>query len=459
MERLNCGTNSSYFMNISVIGLGKLGTVVAAVLADNGHTVIGVDINPDVVKSINHGVPPVHEPGLDTMLSRNQKRVSATDNIEAAVTRTEITLVVVPTPSEADGTFSLKCVLDVARFIASALARMSRYHLVVISSTVMPRSMENEVLPLMERISGKRCGVEFGLCYNPEFIALGSVIRDMLNPDMILIGESDPRAGAMLEDLYKTVCANQPVVARMNFINAELAKLSLNIFVTAKISYANMLAEVCEHLPGADVDTVCAAVGLDSRIGKKYLKGAFGYGGPCFPRDNKAFAAFSDRLSVDATLAKATDEINNRQVDRVARKILQWVSPQATVGILGMSYKPDTDVIVESQGLMLAQYLLNSGLRVAVYDPAAMPAVRQTLKGPVLFSSSMEECAAESTLLVIATPWNEFKRLQPKHLRTGPPRPVIVDWWRILRPEDFQEADYVGCGLGDTQSVLQGEPS
>ena len=446
-------------MNISVIGLGKLGTVMAAVFADSGHTVIGVDVNQDVVQSINRGVPPVREPGLDAMISRNKEHVSATHSTEAAVDRTEITFVVVPTPSEADGTFSLKYVLDVARFIASALALTSRYHLMVISSTVMPGSMENEVLPLIEEVSGKRCGVDFGLCYNPEFIALGSVIRDMLNPDMVLIGESDARAGAMLEGLYKTVCINQPVVARMNFINAELAKLSLNIFVTTKISYANMLAEVCEQLPGADVDTVCSAVGLDSRVGKKYLKGAFGYGEPCFPRDNKAFTALSRRLSVDASLAKATDEINNRQVERLGRKILRRVSPPATVGILGMSYKPDTDVIVESQGLMLAQYLLSGGLQVAVYDPAAMPAVRQILKGPVLFSSSMEECAAASALLVIATPWTEFKRLQPKHLRSGPPRPVIVDWWRILRPEDFREAAYVGCGLGDTQSVLKGKPS
>jgi UDPglucose 6-dehydrogenase len=432
---------------------------MAAVFADSGHTVIGVDVNRDVIKSINNGIPPVCEPGLDAMISRNRERVSATHSTEAAVGCTEITFMVVPTPSEPNGTFSLKYILDVVRSIASVLARMSRYHLVVVSSTVMPGSMENEVLPLMERVSGKRCGVDFGLCYNPEFIALGSVIRDVLNPDMVLIGESDPRAGAMLEGLYKTVCANHPAVTRMNFINAELAKLSLNIFVTTKISYANMLAEVCEQLPGADVDIVCAAVGLDSRVGKKYLKGALGYGGPCFPRDNKAFTALSDRLSVNAALAKATDEINDWQVERLGKKILQWVLPHATVGILGMSYKPDTDVIVESQGLMLAQYLLRSGLRVAVYDPAAMPAVRQTLKGPVLFSSSMEECAAESTLLVIATPWNEFRRLQPGHLRTGPPRPVIVDWWRILRPEDFKEAEYVGCGLGVTRSALQGEPS
>jgi len=449
MERLNSGDEfRPTFMNISVIGLGKLGTVMAAVFADRGHNVIGVDVNRDVVESINNGVPFVREPGLDAMISRNKERVSATLSTEAAVDSTEITFVVVPTPSEADGAFSLKYICDAARATAEAMARMSRYHLVVISSTVMPGSMEDEVRPLLERVSGKRCGVDFGLCYNPEFIALGSVIRDMLNPDMVLIGESDPRAGAMLEGLYKKVCVNQPVTVRMNFINAELAKLSLNTFITTKISYANMLAELCEQLPGANVDTVCGAVGLDSRVGKKYLKGALGYGGPCFPRDNKAFAAFSGRLSVDATLAKATDEINNRQVERLAAKILRRVSPQATVGILGMSYKPDTDVIVESQGLILAQSLLSSGLRVTVYDPAAMPAVRQNLKGNVVFSSSMEECAAESTLLVIATPWDEFKRLQPKHLRPGPPRPILVDWWRILQPESFKEADYVGCGLG-----------
>jgi UDPglucose 6-dehydrogenase len=305
------------------------------------------------------------------------------------------------------------------------------------------------VLPLIERVSGKRCGTDFGLCYNPEFIALGSVIRDMSTPDMILIGESDERAGRMLEDVYRTVCPNNPPVSRMNFVNAELTKISVNTFVTTKISYANMLAEICEQVPGADADVVSAAIGLDTRIGRKYLKGAFGYGGPCFPRDNKAFARFAENHSVDATLAKATDQVNQRQVQRLAGRVLTLIGDGECVGILGMSYKPDTEVIEESQGLMLAKTLAAAGCRVAVYDPAAMENARRSLPASVLFAPSMEACAAESDILVIATPWNQFKALRPEHVSSKRRRPVIMDWWRMLRGPDFAAvADYFACGQG-----------
>src|SRR5580700_6057164 len=383
-------------MNISVIGLGKLGAVLAGVMADKGHHVVGVDVNPASVTAINQGVSPVREPGLDEMIRRNASRMSATADVADAIARTDITFVVVPTPSGPDGTFSLQYVLNAAEPIAQGLRGKSGYHVVVISSTVMPGATGGEVLPLLERISGKKCGPDFGLCYNPEFIALGSVIRDMSTPDMILIGESDERAGATLEALYRTVCANHPPVARMNFVNAELTKISVNTYVTTKISYANMLAEVCEKVPGADCGVISRAIGLDTRIGRKYLKGAFGYGGPCFPRDNTAFARFAELHSVDAALAKATDEVNQRQVTRLAEIILEVLPQGETVGILGLAYKPDTEVIEESQGLMLALRLARAGCRVAVYDPAAMNNSRKSLGDCVEYSESVEACAAAS---------------------------------------------------------------
>ncbi len=441
-------------MNISVIGLGKLGAVLAAVMADRGHDVVGVDVNPDAVAALNAGRASVREPGLDDMIAWNAARLSATCDFESAVARTDITFVVVPTPSGPDATFSLQYVLNAAESIARALAKKTTYHLVVISSTVMPGSTGGEVLPLIERISERRCGPDFGLCYNPEFIALGSVIRDMSKPDMILIGESDPRAGALLEDLYGTVCPNHPPVARMNFVNAELTKISVNTFVTTKISYANMLAEICEKMPGADASVVSQAIGLDTRIGRKYLKGAFGYGGPCFPRDNKAFARFAETRSVDATLAKATDQVNQRQVQRLADRVLAVLPEGACVGILGLSYKPDTEVIEESQGLMLAKTLVAAGCRVVVYDPVAMDGARRALPDAVRFAPSMEACAAEADVLVIATPWEQFKALQPAHFlpekRSAAGRhPVIMDWWHMLRAVDFEGvADYIACGVG-----------
>lgn len=436
-------------MNVSVVGLGKLGAVLAAVMADKAHNVIGVDISATAVAALNEGRAPVREPGLDEMIRRNARHLSATCDLESAVARTEITFVVVPTPSGEDGKFSLQFVLTAAEAIGRALRAKSGYHVVVISSTVMPGSTGGQVLPLLERVSGKTCGADFGLCYNPEFIALGSVIHDMSSPDMILVGESDPRAGGVLEELYRGVCLNNPPVARMNFVNAELAKISVNTYVTTKISYANMLAEVCERVPGADADVVSAAIGLDTRIGKKYLRGALGYGGPCFPRDNTAFSRFAQQHRVEATLAEATDQVNRRQAARLGDRILEMLPEGESAGILGLSYKPDTDVIEESQAIMLAQHLLGAGRRVAVFDPVAMNNARRVLKGSVVFSSTMEECAAEAAVLTIATPWSEFKALRPSHLRQKGARPIVMDWWRLLSEAEFAgAAHYLACGRG-----------
>lgn len=439
-------------MNISVVGLGKLGSVLAGVMADCGHEVVGVDINPSYVNAINSGSAPVREPGLDEMIARNAARLTATTDLQDAIARTEVTFVVVPTPSGPDATFSLQYVLNAAEPIGRALAGKSGYHLVVISSTVMPGSTDGEIRSRLERVSGRTCGPDFGLCYNPEFIALGSVIRDMSQPDMILIGESDRRAGDLLENLYRTVCPNNPPVARMNFVNAELTKISVNTFVTTKISYANMLAEICERVPGADAEVVSSAIGLDTRIGRKYLKGALGYGGPCFPRDNKAFARFAELHDVDATLARATDQVNQRQVNRLAARVLEAAGDGDRVAILGLSYKPDTEVIDESQGVMLAQTLARAGVKVLVYDPAAMDNARSVLSGMVEFAPSMAACVREAAVVVIATAWDEFKTLDPRALaRENGRRPVIFDWWHLLRPADFESvADYIACGQGPT---------
>ena len=436
-------------MRISVIGLGKLGMPMAAVLAHKGHTIVGVDVNPHAVAAVNNGKAPVNEPGLQEMIDRNRERLSATTSIEEAVLATEITFIMVPTPSDPDGRFSLRYVMSAAAEIGPAVGRKQAWHLVALSSTVMPGSVEGVLQPELERLSGKKSGQDFGLCYNPEFIALGTVIRDMLYPDMILIGESDARAGAVLEELYAGVCDSNPRFNRMNFVNAELTKLSVNTFITTKISYANMLAQVCETLPGADVDVVTSAIGCDTRIGQKYLKGALGYGGPCFPRDNLAFAALAGRNGVPALLAEATHDLNRRQIPRLTEKILSRLPESGTAGVLGLSYKPSTDVIEESQGLQLAESLLQSGVRVVVYDPAAMESARRQLVGRVTFATSAADCASQADILAITTPWPEFRNLAPEDFRRDGRAPVILDCWRILPRERFEGiAEYLTLGCG-----------
>jgi UDPglucose 6-dehydrogenase len=436
-------------IRVSVIGLGKVGSPMVACFAAKGHSVIGVDINPQAVRLINEGVAPVFEPGLKELLQANRDNISATEDYEVAIAKTDITFIIVPTPSDEKGGFSIKYVVPAAEQIGKVLRKKAGFHLVVLTSTVLPGSTEKGVLPILEQYSGKRCGTDFGVCYNPEFIALGNVIDGINNPDFVLIGESDTRSGDLLAAFYKTICENDPPIAQMNIVNAELTKISVNTFVTTRLSYANMLAEICECIPGCDVDVITSALGLDSRIGPKYLKGAVGYGGPCFPRDNVAFAYLARQLGKVATLAEATHEVNKRQVPRLIDHILSQLPEGGKVGILGLAYKPDTDVIDESQGVELAHSLIAKGVPVGVYDPAAMDNARVVLGDSALFASSVEECIRQSDVIIIATPWEEFKHIQPAHLSHHSSCPIILDCWRILERRKFKDvAKYMTIGVG-----------
>ncbi|MFZ0736161.1 MAG: nucleotide sugar dehydrogenase [Candidatus Acidiferrales bacterium] len=433
----------------SVVGLGKLGAPLAACLAAKGLRVIGVDADPKKVEAVRQGRAPVFETGLDAMIREHRERLSATSNIEDAVRGSEITFIVVSTPSEPSGEFSLRYVLPVCEAIGRALREKTDFHVVALTSTVMPGTTGGAVKARLEEASGKICGLDFGLCYSPEFIALGSVIRDFLNPDFVLIGESDVRSGGILQQLYAQVCESKPGIARMNFVNAEITKLSVNTYVTTKISFANMLARICERIPGGDVDVVTAALGLDSRIGAKYLKGAVSYGGPCFPRDNHALAALAHGIGAPADLARATDQFNRAQVHWLAELIEEQLPAGGDIGILGLTYKPETDVVDEAVGFLLAEELVSRGARVTAFDPAGMPQAQRLLENRVQFAATAEACIADSDVVVVATPWKEFLEIPPSKWTAGSRARIILDCWRALQHiENAAGIRYISLGLG-----------
>jgi UDPglucose 6-dehydrogenase len=424
-------------MRISVIGLGKLGSPLAACFAAKGFTTVAVDRNVTYVEAVNAGSAPVYEPQLAEMIAEGRSCLTATTDLAHAVAGTDATFVIVPTPSEEDGRFSLRFVLDAMRTIGEALHAKDAYHLVVLTSTVMPGSTGGPVRAALEEASGKRVGLDFGLCYSPEFIALGSVIRDLRNPDFLLIGESDERAGEILAGIYRDFVDNDPPVARLNFVNAELAKLSVNAFVTTKIAFANSLARICERLPGASVDAVTSALGLDSRIGARYLRGAIPYGGPCFPRDNKAFTSLARELDMPAFVAEATDMFNRDGVDRLAQLAIDFLPDGGIVAVLGLSYKPNTNVVEESPGLLLAQALDRLGVQVVVFDPAAAANAAKDLPERVRFADSANEAVRLADVIVLATAWQEFAALEPSVFDREPTR-VVIDCWRQLPREEFE---------------------
>jgi UDPglucose 6-dehydrogenase len=436
---------------VSVIGLGKLGACIAACFADKGFSVIGADVSKRTVEAINQGKAPVVEPQLAEMISRAHKNLRATQDVAEAVRDSEATLIVVPTPSTDEGGFSISYVLEAARTIGRALGEKSAYHLVVLTSTVLPGSTEYGMVRVLEQESGKRAGKDFGVCYSPEFIALGQVIKDFLNPEFLLIGEYDARSGEMLSNIYKGVVDNQPALARMSIVNAELTKISVNAYVTMRISFANMVAALSEQLPGGDVDTVTSALGLDTRIGRRYLKGAVAYGGPCFPRDNQALAYLARQLGQRASLAEAVHDFNHSTNERLAARVLGMVPDGGSVAVLGLSYKPDSNVIEESAGFILAKSLVGSGASVTVHDPMAMEVAKGALGDSVVYASSVEEAIKDRDVVVIMNPDRAYASLD---LAAIPASTVVVDAWRTLRDRAADRPNYIGLGLGDDNQRL-----
>jgi UDPglucose 6-dehydrogenase len=245
------------------------------------------------------------------------------------------------------------------------------------------------------------------------------------------------------------MCEKKPPVQRMNFVNAELTKISVNTYVTTKISYANMLADICDRLAGADVDAVTKALGADTRIGPKYLKGAMGYGGPCFPRDNVAFAALARKVGARADVAEATDRINNYQIDRLGGLVAKFTKSGTRIAILGLSYKPQTPVVEESHSVKLAAKLADAGYVVVTHDPLAQDAALTVLGDKVVGASSLEGAVRDCDLLIVATGWPEYQAIDPAWCKRNGQRLTVLDLWRTLPAEKFTEvADVIYLGAG-----------
>src|ERR1700730_14938764 len=350
--------------SISVCGLGKLGACMAATFAARGFPVIGIDIDPEKIRKVNAALPPVDEPLLGETMAESKGRLRATDDPREAV-KTDASFFIPPSPSLPDGSFSNEFLLKAMQPIARAIREAGKTgHIFVCSSTTTPGAVDGVLIPMLEKETGWKCGSEFHFCYNPEFIALGNVIKGLLEPDLVLIGESDPAAGAALEKLYQKYNRNEPRIARMSIISAELAKISVNSFITMKISFTNQLRMIAERFPKANIHAVLDAIGSDSRINHKYLRAGASFGGPCFPRDNRLLAYAAKQTGVQAPLAEATDAVNEATKEDLFRQILDKVKPKDTVVVLGLAYKSDTYIVEESAGLFLAQNLKRRGYHV-----------------------------------------------------------------------------------------------
>jgi UDPglucose 6-dehydrogenase len=413
-------------MNIGVIGLGKLGLPLAALFANSGHNVKGFDQSPTLRDSLTSGTFTSNEPGLTELLGQVKDKFFVTNSIYDAVINAEALFIIVPTPSMASGHFTNEHILEAVRSMGPALTKNPNKIAIDIVSTVMPGSCEGQIREEIEKNSGEKIGPRIGLCYNPEFIALGSVLKDMQYPDMHLLGESHKWAGDTIQEILTSSVLKEVPCQRMNLREAELVKIAINNFVTMKISYANLLYQAAEKLKGIDIDRVTNAIGLDSRIGNKYLKGAAPYGGPCFPRDTRALAALYSDLDVSQALPIATEQVNTAHVEFIKNHVVKNIEESKKVGVVGISYKPGTPVIEESPGVAIVNALIDQGLDVTTWDD----------EGALVSAASSTQAKAETSLemllenvdfVIVTRPLDNAAQILRKISDCGKP---WLDLWR-----------------------------
>jgi UDPglucose 6-dehydrogenase len=431
-------------MNICVVGSGYVGLVTGACLADFGIHVRGVDKDAAKVEALNRGEIPIYEPGLRTLVRKNMEegRLTFSTDLGPAIEASDAVFIAVGTPSRPDGAADLTFVRQVARSIGEHL---NGYKVVITKSTV-PIGTGQMVEETIRAASGGRH--EFAVVSNPEFLREGSAIEDFMRPDRVVIGSKDQRAIDMMLDIYSPLhVADVPFVIT-NVESAELIKYASNGFLATKISFINEVATLCEAL-GADVEVVARGMGLDNRIGPKFLRTGPGFGGSCFPKDTRAVAQIAHdaglRFRIIEAVLEANEAVKRRMVEKV-ETALGGVEGK-TLAILGLAFKPDTDDIRESPAIEIAAGLAARGAELRCFDPEAMDEARRELPD-VTYCDNAYEAAEGAAALVILTEWNQFRKLEPKRLATALTAPVIIDLRNIYEPEKVRAAGFRYVSLG-----------
>ena len=426
---------------ISVIGLGKLGLPLSTLFAKNDVFVMGVDTNKDLVDKLNKKRIPFFETDLEKNLKLAHNNIEYTTSYNGIVEETDISIILVNT--QIDDGYSSFIVKNVIKYLCDELVKSDKkYHLFILSSTVMPGEINSDLIPMIEELTGRKLNEGVGFSYVPDVVKLGSVIKDFENPDVVMIGSSDDYSGKITKELYDKIPKNNPPICEMSFEEVEMSKITLNAYLVSKISFANFLSNLCERIDNVNVDNITNAIGYHKPIGHHFLKGGLSFGGTCFPRDTDAFIKFSKSLGYEASHLIATDQINKSQDSNLLR-IVRNVNKQ-NISVLGLSFKPNTPVITESPSIKLIESLLWDGKNINVYDPLCMDKVEDIFGNKLNYFDTAEECFYAGQLVVVALPYDEFKLIDDSWKSFDDQ--VVLDCWRILDSDNFKEIKYKCLG-------------
>ena len=431
-------------MNIAVVGTGYVGLVTGSCFAEFGVHVTCVDVDTSKVDKLNQGIIPIYEPGLDTIVDKNVEagRLHFTTDIGEAVRNSLVIFLAVGTPPKDDGSPDMSFYRQAAKDIAEA---MNGYKVLVTKSTV-PVGTGKWLRDFVN--ANLNTPTEFGVASNPEFLREGAAITDFMRPDRVVIGSNEQRAIEVMKDLYRPLFLIETPIVITSLEAAELIKYAANAFLATKITFINEIANLCDAI-GCDVHDVARGMGMDNRIGRKFLHPGPGYGGSCFPKDTRALTTVADQFGVETRIVDAVIEANERQRDAMIPKIEKMVGDLKgkQIAVLGLSFKPETDDMRESPAIDIINELVNRGASVKAYDPVAMTEAKHYLPD-IDYAVDEYDAITGADMLVIITEWNQFRALDMEKVKELLKSPKIADLRNIYEPDDMRELgfEYVGVG-------------
>ena len=436
-------------MRTAIVGTGYVGLVSGTCFAEMGLQVICVDTNKEKIERLKNGEIPIFEPGLDEMVERNIKtgRLSFTTSLVEIIDDVDIIFSAVGTPPDKDGSADLKYVLEVAHTVGRY---MNDYKLLVTKSTVPVGTAALVKQAIQEELDKRGVSIEFDVASNPEFLKEGAAIKDFMSPDRVVVGVESEKAKTLLTRLYTPFLLNNFRVLFMDIPSAEMTKYAANAMLATRISFMNDIANLCE-LVGADVNQVRTGIGSDTRIGNKFLYPGCGYGGSCFPKDVKALIATAQEKGYEMRVLRAVEEVNAIQKEVLFNKLINHFEGDLkgkTIGLWGLSFKPETDDIREATSLVLIDKILKAGGEVKAYDPVAMAEVKARIGDSITYAADLYDAALNADALLLVTEWKEFRlpswRVVKKVMRAN----VVIDGRNIYDPQEMQENGFVYYSIG-----------
>ena len=436
-------------MKIAIVGTGYVGLVTGTCFAEIGVNVTCVDTNSEKIESLQKGVIPIYENGLEEMVLRNvkAKRLKFTTSLESCLDDVEVIFSAVGTPPDEDGSADLSYVLEVARTIGR---NMNQYKLVVTKSTVPVGTARRVRAAIQEELDKRGVNIEFDVASNPEFLKEGNAISDFMSPDRVVVGVESVRAEKLMSKLYKPFLLNNFRVIFMDIPSAEMTKYAANSMLATRISFMNDIANLCE-LVGADVNMVRSGIGSDTRIGRKFLYPGIGYGGSCFPKDVKALIKTAEQNGYTMRVLRAVEDVNEAQKGVLFEKLMKQFNGDLkgkTIALWGLAFKPETDDMREAPALVLIEKLKQSGCNVRAYDPAAMDESRRRIGESVYYAHDMYDAALDADALILVTEWKEFRLPTWGVIKKAMKQPVVLDGRNIYDGDELQEMGFVYHCIG-----------